>query len=135
MEITAEYKHWITEVKAKVRSSPIKAAVAVNTALIEFYWDLGRMLSEKVKQSNWGDKILENVSRDLHTEFPDMKGFSVTNLKYTKQFFEYFTFRPQVGDGIDALHDVLSQSAESQQNKISPQVGGEYVQHHWKVGE
>lgn len=40
MEITAEYRHWITEVKAKVRSSQIKAAVAVNTALIEFYWGI-----------------------------------------------------------------------------------------------
>lgn len=128
MEISTEYRHWITEVKAKVRSSQIKAAVAVNTALIEFYWDLGKMLSEKIKQSNWGDKILENVSKDLHLEFPEVKGFSVTNLKYTKQFFEYFALRPQVEDVINSWQETPSQLTGNQQNEISPQVGDEFIQ-------
>lgn len=128
MEISPEYRNWIAEVKAKVHSSQIKAAIAVNTALIEFYWDLGRMLSEMIKQSNWGDKVLENVSRDLRLEFPDMKGFSVTNLKYTKIFYEYFTLRHQVEDVINSWQETPSQLTGNQQNKISPQVGDEFIQ-------
>lgn len=68
----------------------------MNTALIEFYWDLGKMLSEMIKQSNWGDKVLENVSRDLRLEFSDMRGFSVSNLKTCKLFHEYFNNSSQL---------------------------------------
>lgn len=53
------------------------------------------MINEKIKQSNWGDKILENMSKDLKEEFPDMKGLSVSNLKTCKLFlflfFNWFT--------------------------------------------
>ena len=88
MEITTEYKNWITEVKTKVRSSQIKAAVAVNTALIEFYWDLGKMLSEK--ENMWGRKLVENVAKDLKMEFPDMQGLSRRNLFNAKKFFQFY---------------------------------------------
>lgn len=76
-----EYLTWISELKKKVRSAQIKAAFAVNRELILFYWKIGAMLSEKIKNCTWGDKVLENVSKDLKGEFPEMKGFSVTNLK------------------------------------------------------
>ena len=85
------YKQWLTELKTKIRSTQIKAAISVNTELILFYWELGRMLSEKLSQSSWGDKVLETLSKDLRDEFPEMKGFSVSNLKTCKLFFEYFS--------------------------------------------
>jgi predicted nuclease of restriction endonuclease-like (RecB) superfamily len=91
MQIDIVYKNWISELKLKVRSAQIKAAMAVNKELILFYWDFGNMLSEKIQSSNWGDKVLENVSKDLKKEFPEMKGFSKTNLKYIKMFYEYFS--------------------------------------------
>jgi hypothetical protein len=50
--LTPEYKTWLTELKSKIRSVQIKAALAVNSALIEFYWELGKMISEK--ESVWG---------------------------------------------------------------------------------
>jgi predicted nuclease of restriction endonuclease-like (RecB) superfamily len=91
-----EYKLWLTELKNKIRSVQIKAAIVVNSALIEFYWELGKMINEK--QTRWGTQFLETLSKDLHDEFPEMKGFSVTNLKYCKLFYNYLPFRPQVGD-------------------------------------
>ncbi len=65
------------ELKGKVRSSQAKAAIAVNSALIEFYWELGMMISEK--ESLWGDKLVEQVAQDLQSEFPGMKGLSRRN--------------------------------------------------------
>ncbi len=130
MQIEADYKNWISEVKQKVRSSQIKAAIAVNSALIIFYWELGKMLSEKISQSKWGDKILENVSKDLKDEFPEMKGFSVSNLKTCKLFFEYFG--SQLVNQIEILKikypELSSQPVnllESKENLIRPQVGSE----------
>lgn len=37
-----DYKTWLLELKSRIRSVQIKAAVAVNSALIEFYWELGK---------------------------------------------------------------------------------------------
>jgi len=83
------YKQWLTELKGKIRSVQIKAAIAVNTELILFYWELGKTIAEK--QTAWGTKFLERLSKDLQDEFPDMKGFSVSNLKTCRLFFEYFS--------------------------------------------
>jgi predicted nuclease of restriction endonuclease-like (RecB) superfamily len=105
-----DYKIWITEVKSKIRSTQLKAAIAVNATLIEFYWELGAMIVEK--QTVWGTGFLENLSKDLKSEFPDMKGFSVTNLKYCKLFYNQFYFRPQ---------------PEGKSNSIRPQLEDESV--------
>jgi predicted nuclease of restriction endonuclease-like (RecB) superfamily len=99
MEITnTEYKSWLVELKSKIRSTQIKAAIAVNSALILFYWDLGKMISEK--QTSWGSKFLETLSKDLQNEFPEMKGFSVSNLKFCKLFYNYFSIRSQLENEI-----------------------------------
>jgi hypothetical protein len=60
--ISAEYKIWLGELKLKIRSVQLKAAVAVNSALIGFYWELGKMISEK--DNVWGSRFLEQVSQD-----------------------------------------------------------------------
>jgi predicted nuclease of restriction endonuclease-like (RecB) superfamily len=86
-KLSAPYKEWLTEIKSKIRSSQIKAALAVNAALIDFYWDLGKMIAEKLNQEAWGNKVIDQLSEDLRLEFPDMKGFSRTNLYYVKQFY------------------------------------------------
>lgn len=78
------YKQWLTELKGKIRSVQVKAAIAVNSALIQFYWELGKMLSEK--ESVWGAKLIEQVAKDLQSEFPEMKGLSRRNLFNTKKF-------------------------------------------------
>ena len=134
MQLDADYKNWISEVKLKVRSSQIKAAMAVNSALIIFYWELGKMLSDKISQSKWGDKILENVSKDLKEEFPEMKGFSVTNLKYSKRFYEYFQLSPQVvGElkksnfQIDLQFATQLQSVEKEKDIFSQQLVDEFA--------
>jgi len=121
MKKDSDYKQWIVEVKQKIRSTQIKAAIAVNSALIEFYWDLGRMISEKIKQSNWGDKILENVSRDLREEFPDMKGFSVSNLKTCKLFYNYFLCSSQSVNQTQSRNSIIGSQAVNQLQPIGQQ--------------
>ena len=88
MKMNSDYKQWIAEVKQKIRATQIKAAIAVNTALIEFYWDLGKMLSEK--ETVWGRKLVEQVAKDLKEEFPDMQGLSRSNLFNAKKFYQFY---------------------------------------------
>jgi predicted nuclease of restriction endonuclease-like (RecB) superfamily len=72
--------------KEKIRSSQIKAALAVNCELLSLYWEIGTKILLKQKNEGWGSKIVETLSKDLRSAFPDMKGFSITNVKYMVQF-------------------------------------------------
>ncbi len=81
------YTGWLAEVKAKLRTVQTKAALAVNSLLIEFYWDLGKSIAEK--ENVWGSKLIEQVAKDLQAEFPEMKGLSTSNLKYCKRFYVF----------------------------------------------
>jgi len=83
-----EYKNWLSKLKLEIRTSQIKAAIRINTTLIHFYWRLGKTINEK--ETVWGSKFLETLSNDLRHEFPDMQGFSVSNLKTCKLFYKYF---------------------------------------------
>ena len=84
----SDYKTWLIELKSKIRSVQLKAAVAVNSALIEFYWELGKMIDEK--QTGWGSLFIDTLSKDLKSEFPEMQGLSKSNLKYCKRFYEFY---------------------------------------------
>jgi predicted nuclease of restriction endonuclease-like (RecB) superfamily len=88
--IGTDYKNWLSEIKSKLRASQIKASVAVNNALIEFYWDLGRIITQKQVTANWGDGILKQLSHDPKGEFPEMTGLSERNLKYARQFYQFY---------------------------------------------
>ncbi len=89
-KLDQDYKIWINELKLKIRSTQIKAAIAVNSALIEFYWELGKMITQKQSQTACGGKFLEQISKDFKDEFPDMQGFSVRNLKYCRLFYNFY---------------------------------------------
>lgn len=52
--------------------------------MIHLYWGVGKQLIEKQRETAWGDKLLEHLSSDLRTAFPEMRGFSKTNLKYMR---------------------------------------------------
>ena len=116
----AEYKIWINELKNKVRTVQIKAAIAVNSALIEFYWDLGKMISEKQEFYNWGDKLIDKISLDLKEEFPEVKGFSTRNIKYIRNFYSFYAnskIRQQLVAQIPWGHNILIFSKSKDSNE------------------
>ena len=100
-----EYKSWIIELKQKIRRCQIKAAIKVNTELLKLYWQMGKDINEKSLVAKWGAGFFDKLSRDLKTEFPEMTGFSVTNLKYIKRFYMFYNqsdiIRQQVVDEIE----------------------------------
>ena len=88
---SGEYKEWLFELKSKIKQSQIKAALAVNSQLIQLYWDLGKQIAEKQETAKWGSGFIDQLSKDLQAEFPDMKGFSAKNLRYCKGFYEFYS--------------------------------------------
>ena len=80
------YKSLLKEIKVKVKSSQLKAALSVNQELINLYWEIGRSIQSKQKEEGWGSKTIAKLARDLKAEFPDMKGLSPRNIQYMVTF-------------------------------------------------
>lgn len=118
------YKSWLVDLKSKIRSAQAKAAVAVNSALIEFYWELGKMIAEK--ENVWGSKLIEQVAKDLKDEFSEMKGLSSSNLKYCKRFYVFYqsSIGQQAVDQLE-LSDLEKSNLIIQQPAV--QIGQELV--------
>jgi predicted nuclease of restriction endonuclease-like (RecB) superfamily len=81
LRLDKEYKAFLNDLKGKIHSIRLKASLAVNHAVIELYWYIGVQIIEKQKTTNWGDKLLEELSSDLRHSFPETRGFSPTSLK------------------------------------------------------
>lgn len=87
---SADYSAFLKDVKQRIQSAQIKAAVRVNQELLGLYWDLGEQIIEKQREASWGDGFLEQMSRDLLTEFPGLKGFSKRNLELMRQWVSFW---------------------------------------------
>ncbi|MEI6347636.1 MAG: PDDEXK nuclease domain-containing protein [Bacteroidota bacterium] len=103
------YADWLKGVKERIRLARIKVALAANSELLSFYWDLGKMIADKQTETKWGDKIIEQVSKDLKREFPDMQGLSTSNLKYCKRFYLFYhsSIGQQPVDQLPWGHNIL----------------------------
>lgn len=80
------YGEWLAELKARIHTAQQRAAVAVNQELVMLYWQIGRDVLVRQAEQGWGAKVIERLSHDLRTAFPDMKGFSRANLLYMRAF-------------------------------------------------
>ncbi|NBV06066.1 MAG: DUF1016 domain-containing protein [Proteobacteria bacterium] len=112
------YLSVLENIKKQIKESRLKAALSVNSELIRLYWKIGAAILEKQKTAKWGDKILENLSRDLSEAFPDMKGFSKRNILYMRRFAEIysdFEFVQQAAAQIPWFHNVVIMQAASDQ--------------------
>ncbi|MBB1488637.1 PDDEXK nuclease domain-containing protein [Oceanospirillum sediminis] len=86
-----DYQQWLSSLKQVFRQRQLKAAVAVNTQLLEFYWHLGQEIVEKQQSSTWGQGFLTQLSKDLMAEFPDIKGFSKRNLEQIRRWYLFWS--------------------------------------------
>ena len=82
----SQYRQLFEEIKTKIQSARIKAALAVNKELIQLYWEIGSFISKRQQQDGWGSQFVDRIARDLKRTFPDSKGFSKRNLFYMRKF-------------------------------------------------
>ncbi len=84
------YVEWLSELKQRFQKSQVKAAIRVNSTMLEFYWSLGRDMNSMRAESKWGSGFYNQLSLDLKEMFPEQTGFSVTNLKYMKRWYAFY---------------------------------------------
>ena len=105
--VEKSYAAWIADLKRRYRATQIKAAVAVNSALIEFYWNLGKDIAEKfAEEARYGSRFFEKVSFDMRAEFPNDSGFSPRNIRYCQDFYCLYST-------VQILQQVVAKSASS----------------------
>jgi len=84
------YAQLLDALKSRVATARYKAALSVNAELVLLYHHIGTEILQAQQNHGWGAKIIDQLSRDLRSEFPESKGFSTRNLKYMRKFADEF---------------------------------------------
>ena len=81
-----EYFDVFEDIKARIRTAQYKAMLGANREQIILYWNIGKVI---IANSQWGNKFIDNLARDIRMAFPKAKGYSVRNLKYMRKFADF----------------------------------------------
>ncbi|MCL2455709.1 MAG: PDDEXK nuclease domain-containing protein [Micrococcales bacterium] len=79
------YGAWLNDLRARVRTTQVRAARAANTEILRLYWSVGHDILTRQQQDGWGSSVVERLSRDMRAEFPDQRGWSPSNLRYMRR--------------------------------------------------
>jgi len=108
-ELSAVREALYCDIRAVLESARSSAYRAVNTVMVQAYWQVGRLIVEHQqagrKRAAYGEAVLEDVSRRLTMEFG--RGFTTTNLKYMRAFYAAWPIRHALRDEL-ALRPQLS---------------------------
>ena len=86
--LPSDYATVLNDIKERIQTERVRVTLGANAAMVLLYWDIGRTILERQQQQGWGAKVIDRLSYDLKTAFPDMSGFSPRNLKYMRKFAE-----------------------------------------------
>lgn len=103
------------EVLALIQGARQRVAQAVNTQLIDLYWQVGAYISRKLERAEWGDSVVSQLAAHLAQTQPGLRGFTRPNLFRMRQFYEAYRHDEKVSALLRQLpwtHDltILSQS-------------------------
>ena len=80
------YADWLAQLKGQIAQARQRAALAVNAELVPLYGRIGHDILQRQQTQGWGAKVIDRLARDLKDAFPDMRGWSPSNLKYMRFF-------------------------------------------------
>lgn len=89
-KLEVNYESSFAEVKNLITHARTKAVKVINSQLIDLYWEIGKYISEKCNNSNWGNSVVKSLASYLKEKEPNSKGFSSQNLWRMKKFYEFY---------------------------------------------
>ncbi|OHD98039.1 MAG: hypothetical protein A3E21_02400 [Sulfurimonas sp. RIFCSPHIGHO2_12_FULL_36_9] len=87
MQTNSIYKDFLVQLKQKIYSAKSKAILSANRIMIELYWEIGKEIITKQEALGWGKSVVEQMSKDLITEFGEKSGYSSSNLWRMRIFY------------------------------------------------
>lgn len=109
-----EYISSLNSLIQTIEQIQVKTVMSANSLMLWAYWCIGNELSSKINSNKWGAKVIENYSADLKQKFPSMKGLSVRNLVYMRQFAENYP-----SERIIALNNIWEQVKSNTQPVVA----------------
>src|SRR6266516_2123649 len=85
------YAELLEELKGRVRTAQLKAALSVNREMIQLYWDIGRLIVERQEREGWGKAVVDRLAKDIQKAFPGLGGFSPSNVWRMRAFYLGYT--------------------------------------------
>ena len=79
-----------TEIVQLISSAKQRAIQAVNTSLIDLYWQVGEIISGKIASAEWGDGVVNQLADHIAQTQPGLRGFTRPNLFRMRQFYESY---------------------------------------------
>ncbi len=111
-----KYPELLGQIKQRIRQGQTRAIFSANAEMISMYWDIGRMLHERQKREGWGAGVIPRLSKDIHNELPEIKGFSERNIGYMIRFAREYDASPILQRPVAKL-----QSTENRKGEKVPQ--------------
>ena len=91
-----EFKNWVLSISVKYKQSQIKAAIKVNSEMLSFYFELGKEISNTSFKATYGSKFYDNLSKELISNLPNVRGLSPRNLRYFENFYLLYKDKVQI---------------------------------------
>ena len=91
------YANLLSDIKTRIRRAQVKATLSANAEMIMMYCDIGSIIYKRQQQEGWGAGIIPRLSKDLHNELPDVKGFSERNIQFMIQFYKEYGADAAIG--------------------------------------
>lgn len=88
--LPTNYQPAFDELLHRIRQTRQAVFAQANTALMELYWSVGQVISQKVQREAWGKGVVAELARHIARHAPEIKGFSDKNLWRMKQFYETY---------------------------------------------
>jgi predicted nuclease of restriction endonuclease-like (RecB) superfamily len=88
--LSGGYLKLVNEISERIRVSRYLAARSVNRESLLLYFHTGKLLADRITSGDWGDAVLEMISEGIQKNFPGIRGFSISNLKNMRQFYNAY---------------------------------------------
>lgn len=86
MAIYSNYQDFFLRLKSQIQAARIQVVLSANVQMLDLYWRIGHAILDQQDTEGWGTKVIQQLSADLKSAFPDLKGISERNLKYMRAF-------------------------------------------------
>jgi len=111
----------LNEIKTEISKSRYLLARLANKEMLLLYYKIGKIISEQLAVRSWGSKVIDTLSADLQNQMPGLRGFSTTNLKRMKQFYEEWKTEIETNENFQtAIRPLPTDELETLPNEKSP---------------
>jgi predicted nuclease of restriction endonuclease-like (RecB) superfamily len=117
------YAKLLKDVKSRIRTAQIKAALSVNRELIHLYWSIGRDIVERQRAEGWGAAVIDRLAADIQREFPGLAGFSRANIYRMRAFYLAYPQDPAIVSQVarQTRRRIVSQAARRADASTPPE--------------